>query len=131
MLHIRAEETRPPYSYSMGLGRRGLPDLIMVGVPEIGGKDCIGELARMLIEGNELPQNEPIHGVLPAIPLMLRPVPPAVARDWLLLAQEGVSADWKVLQVCWPDPEGKFSWEPGSDPKWAPQQPIFDLQRAL
>ena len=127
VLTIRAEKTRPPYSYSMGLGRQGLPDLIMVGVAEIAGKDCIGELARMLLEGKQLPLNEPIEGVLPAISLILRPVPPAIARDWLLLSSEGAPAGWTVLQVCWPDPEGKFPWEPGSDPRWAPQQPIFDL----
>lgn len=117
-------DTTTPFAYTVGLTAHGYPELLIVGLPPEIAHDLLNDLAARvydkaeqfshgqrisdLIAGHDavLVEGEPTDDLLPGV---------AIAR----YGREQV----RLLQVIWPDPQGRFPWHAGysMDPHVQPQ----------
>ncbi|WP_432833036.1 DUF4262 domain-containing protein [Dactylosporangium sp. CA-092794] len=128
VIHILPTDDEPdtatPFAYTVGLTAHGYPELLIAGLPPEIAHDLLNDLAARvydkaerfshgqrisdLIAGYEavLVEGEPTDDLLPGV---------AIAR----YGREQV----RLLQVIWPDPQGRFPWDAGysTDPHVQPQ----------
>lgn len=105
----------PPFGYSAGMLKTlGHPEVIIFGVhPHHGARiiNSIGEAAR---SGSPLPVNQPVHQIIHGYPAFLKPASPAACMKYMTIALRHYEGDdFQALQCFWPDPEGRFPWDPG------------------
>jgi hypothetical protein len=105
-------EGRPPFAYTVGLAARHLPELLTIGLPRDAAHPLLNALARDLMAGHQLPLNTPVIGYVPGYPLLLR-LASAKAAVHYAKAVEVRYDDYQVLQVVWPDDQGRFPGQPG------------------
>lgn len=106
----------PVYAYTVGLGRMGLSELMVVGMPHPMCGGLLNELAIQQVSAFKAGEHTmPGPVVIDCVERKLYLV--AVGRDEAakyapeVLERES-SAAWPVLQLCWADLEGVFPWEP-------------------
>lgn len=99
-----------PYCYTVGLTQsRGHPELFIRGVPIPTGHHLLADLIKRIPDGGRLATGEPIEK-LANFPLILRTFAPenrAIARFATLFYQDAFS----MLQLVWPDANGRFPWQ--------------------
>ena len=107
----------PVYAYTVGLGRMGIPELMVVGLPHPMCGALLNELA-----GQHVQEAKAGHKTMPG-PLVMDGVErrfyllPIGHEETALYAPEvlevGNVSQWPLLQLCWADRSGVFPWESG------------------
>lgn len=97
---------------TVGLTTRGLPELVVLGLPaEVGGA-LLHDLAERLLHGDladvEVADGEPVDGLLDGRPPVLLTV-----RQDLPSPAAGVFGTARLRQLVWPDRDGRMPWDPG------------------
>jgi len=119
------------WSYSVGLWhtlRR--PEVCVFGLPGNVGPQVLSGLANRIRQGVVLREGERRSDVIVGFDVTIRPVTP----DWYL-AFFGAGVDFyqrppmPMVQVCWPDKQGRFAWEADFDPNFRSHQPMLWLTR--
>lgn len=121
-------EDEPPFAYTVGLHKSfSHPELIVVGLPPdvaIGVLNGCGERVK---EGLPLPVAERIGGILEGYDVTFRPV-----RDEERYREHVGYAIWfnkgtafPLLQLLWPDKDGRFPGDPGAATFMAKRQPLL------
>lgn len=111
---------QPPFGYTVGLSRRGLPELVMVGLPPKTAHTILNAIARRLVDGAcTIEDGKLDHEVLQGFPAIYRKVPPAAVQDHLrvLIALSPAEQPPEVFQVVWPDQMGNFPGDAAADPQ--------------
>lgn len=108
----------PPFAYSVGQQPKGLPELIVFGLPPQVAGAMLYTLAGH-IEAEHAAGRAVGAGfiVVPDVPVRtaLLEVPAAAASEYATVAHERSAGQATYLQVVWPDEAGVFPWEPGYD----------------
>ena len=110
----------PPFAYSVGQQAKGLPELIVFGLPPQVAGAMLYTLAGHM--ETERAAGRPVGEgfvMVPDIPVRtaLLPVTVAAASKYAEVAHERSKGQASYLQVVWPDEAGVFPWEPGYDGK--------------
>ncbi|HEU5150675.1 MAG TPA: DUF4262 domain-containing protein [Iamia sp.] len=126
-------DTDPPlprYAYTVGFEDRfDFPELCLFGLAPVACRGLFGLVADALAGGTELPVGAPFIGLLDGgQPCALLPVDapssvalfPALAEHHRLAGAD--AADFRMVQLAWPDPAGNLPWEPAFAPDLAPVQ---------
>lgn len=118
----------PPFAYSMGQHAKGLPELIVFGIPPAFAVPLLYELAAHLeaehAAGRPVgPGNVNLDGY--QLPTALIEVPVEAARPYATVADELSNGQATYLQAVWPDRAGLFPWQPGFDTTFSAQQTII------
>lgn len=116
-----ADPPFPRYAHTIGFEDRfAFPDLCVFGLAPVACQGLFALLADALDGGTELPVGVPFIGLLEDDqPCALLPVEPTDAEGLFpSLAEHQRLADrpadqLRVLQLVWPDPEGRLPWERG------------------
>lgn len=118
-ISVGGDETARPFSYSIGLSGRDLPDIVVVGLAGVTGHTLIHELLEL---DQPLELGREYHKVARDLPVRLvEPLPGVMEEMHQSRAfHEAVHPDkpWRALQLLWPDPSGKFPGEEGWDSKF-------------
>ena len=106
----------PPFAYTMGLHAKGLPELLVFGLPpQVAGGllyELTAHLERDLAAGRPVgPGEVTLDGV--AVPTALLEVAGESAREYATVADDLSQGQAKYLQAVWPAPDGIFPWEAG------------------
>lgn len=117
------EPASPPFAYTIGLSRLGGPELLITGLPGRVSAGILNNLGELVRAGHALGPGRR-DGVLDnGVPLELRPF--AAERYQEFLGQLIWFADTfaagvrpAVLQVVWPDRDGRFPWDAGLEAKY-------------
>lgn len=134
-------EPFPHYCYTVGLVSKGLPDLIVVGL-DIRTSIAVGDelITRAManaIVGQAVPAaggfepfelNKELLDVFKGTRAMLVDVPPAEAAKRSLFAHDYAAAVDKppeLIQLVWPDRNGRLPFEDGADPRFIEAQPVL------
>lgn len=105
----------PSFSYTVGLTEAGLPELIIVGLPERTAGLILNQLARRALEKEldvgqkcELPNGDG------SLSYLIGSVSPANVRKYLKIAAVLYDRNRiRSLQVIWPSKEGLFPGDEG------------------
>jgi hypothetical protein len=123
-----ARDDEPPFAYTVGLFRTlGHAELIVVGLRHELMHAMLNNLGERARDGGPLPVDAPIAGVIEGHDVRLRPVRAAESyRDHVGYAMWfNGGREFPLLQVVWPDADGRFPGEPGADDRLAAQQPLL------
>lgn len=108
-----AEEPGVPFSYTVGLSGKGLPELAMYGLPVRTGHQLLNMVARQMVDaGVPLATGQRIENVLEN-DVALVAVAMTNTTD-LNLVREVYGSVAAAVQLCWPDRDGLLPWEQGS-----------------
>lgn len=103
----------PLYSYTIGLTARGLPEVLLVGLPLNMAADVLTEAAMEVRDGTRWAHGQRVVGIMASRPVMVRHVT-ATPMISPIRAIDRYGADAvRLLQVVWPDHEDRFPGEPG------------------
>lgn len=121
----------PFFNYSIGLHAKGLPEIIVLGLPLQVGNALINEVAKLFLAqkamGNELPNEI----ALPQWPVnfALLPADLANARELAVGAHTRSGGVASFLQIVWPDKEGRMPWASGVTDSFREAQPLLGVVR--
>lgn len=134
-------EPFPHYCYTVGLVSKGLPDLIIVGLDirtSIAvGDELITRAMANVIVGQAVPAvsgfkpfdlNKELLDVFKGSRAMLVDVPPVEAAKRSLFAHDYAAAVDKapdLIQLVWPDRNGRLPFEEGAEPGFSEEQPVL------
>lgn len=125
------EGASPPFSYTVGLAAKDLPELIMVGLEPDIARSALNRAASRLAAGEALRYGQPLLEIIAGMSVVPRAVPPDVAERMMrfthLLAMK---KPWSAIQIVWSDPAGRFPGEAQYDTGWLSLQPMLELHTA-
>lgn len=100
-----------PVCYTLGLfATKGLPELVVSGLPPETGQSILNTLASRLVTGElKLDSTKDYADVFEGFPARFRPLPPETA-ELLNLAQAFAPAGYvaPAWQLLWPGTDGRF-----------------------
>lgn len=134
-------EPFPHYCYTVGLVGKGLPDMIVVGLDVrtamAAGNEIITRAMANAIVGQAVPTvggfkpfdlNQELLDVFKGTRAMLVDVSPAQAAKRSLFAHDYAAAmdtAPDLIQLVWPDRNGRLPFEDGADPRIIEVQPVL------
>ena len=115
------------FSYTIGLWPQH-PEIIVVNLPQRIAKQVLGTLHDRVRAGETFEPDKLYAEVLRNYDVAIQDVPPDAQADHFRWAdwfhQEHGEWPFATVQMVWPDPHGKFPWEPGYEAEACPQ-PVF------
>jgi hypothetical protein len=126
----------PGWVHTIGLGERfGHPELIVFGNDFGVLSPLLNALGERIRSGTRLADGAELPGVLEGLRLTLR----SVAAKWVEPFLGNAAWHYKrdhvaALQCFWPDPAGRFPWQPEFEPSLREDQPLLferETHRAL
>jgi len=126
---VPPEAGTPGWALSIGLfERHAHPELLVFG-PDLGViGPLLHHLARRVDGGDRLEPDTDRSDLLEGQPLAFRTVVPKWYGPFLgNAAWHYRSEDFPALQVFWPDPGGRYPWDPAGDAGWRDDQPLLYL----
>lgn len=106
----------PGFAYTAGLSLHGHAEIIVSGLPPSTGQMLLNDLAKRVRDsGDDLATNTPMDDVIENLSVILIPV--TDPRKYIsiadtLLQKKVAGAHAAAVQMVWPDPNGRFPWEP-------------------
>jgi len=111
----------PTYSYTVGfVDRFGFPDVCIFGLTPVACRGLFGLVADAVAGGTQFPVGDAFIGLLDGgQPCAFLPVdaPSSVGMFPSLVDHQRINRrepnEFQLVQLAWPDPNGKLPWEPG------------------
>jgi hypothetical protein len=115
----------PPFAYTVGLTNFDRhPELVIFGVDHDTAAAILNELSGRVQAGERLTAGQRLEGLVEAAyPMVLLAVHDPASH--LAVACRLLGDELTALQVVWPDPAGRFPWEPAHDPRFLVMQPLL------
>jgi hypothetical protein len=123
-------ESMPEWAYSIGIWHTlRAPEVCVFGLPARTGMNIVNVVGDLLREGGRLEEGQRRDDVLNGYDVVVRMVQPHWYQRFF-----GAGIDFyqrppmPMMQVFWPDREGRLPWEPGADDWCRESQPQLWLQ---
>jgi hypothetical protein len=113
--------------HTIGLGERfAHPELIVFGNDFSVLCPLLNALGERIRAGARFAAGSELRGVIEGLPIAFR----SVAAKWIEPFLGNAAWHYRretvpALQVFWPDPSGRFPWQPECDPTWRADQPLL------
>lgn len=108
-----AEDDNVPISYTIGLTEHDLPELCIVGINPDTSQSFLNSLARRATANGAFQHGQRIGDLAEGLDMVIVDGP-ATGLIQPTIALHYFGPDRVRLQQCvWPDPDGRFPWEPG------------------
>jgi len=124
---IEAEDDLPPFAFSIGLHRTFQhPEIIMFGMSPRQLHAFINECGHQIKAGKRMPTDQHVHDILEGYPCVFKNVPRDQYYDHVGYARwyyEG--DDFPLIQLVWPDRDGRFPWDPAASESFRHRQPAL------
>src|SRR5215204_4600967 len=115
-----ADDPKPlaPFGYSIGMAEHGLPEFIIFGLRQDQAHAVVSNaVSEMRDNLKAAPADGHVTNELASVPMIYRDVPAEdAAKEHTVQAEVRYGRAVPVVQIVWPDRDGKFPWEPGCDP---------------
>lgn len=107
----------PGFCYSTGIYRTfNIPELFISSLPQVLCSEIVENYVDAFKESKEIPLNKNLNFLTDRFPIFLIEVPVSNLRDYILSSiRIYKNADYKYLQVIYPDTKGNFPNEAGYD----------------
>jgi hypothetical protein len=132
LVPAQPEAGRPPFAHTIGLHRTfGAPEVICFGLDLATLHALLNLSGEALREGRQLELQLPFEGILSAYPVTFQPVDSRHLPDHLGYAiWFHECRPFPVLQLVWPDQDGRFPWDPNCAETTRSLQPRLYLDLA-
>lgn len=119
---VFGDKDEPPFAYTVGLAGRGLPELIVSGLPMGAAQPVLNDLARRAVDGIARLEHGARFTDLLANEVPMRLIgtdyeaakaETGVARNVQIIQTGDPHAEIEVLQLLWPDKEGRWPGDEG------------------
>jgi hypothetical protein len=129
---VPADEEGPGFAYTIGLWHtHGAPELAVFGLDIRTMHELLNALGCEGAAGDTLRSDTERHGIIEERPLFLKTADLRWYREFFGRAISFYRRPpFPVLQVVWPDPAGRFLWQPGTDERYQESQPQLWLDPA-
>jgi Domain of unknown function (DUF4262) len=110
---------RPAFAYTVGLEETSnRPELAVVGLSGDAASGVLGDFADHVMGGGEMPTEALFQGILPGgLACALLPVDLDRWGEWFAgLSDYYQHLPYRVLQLVYPDPAGRFPWDDDVNP---------------
>lgn len=110
----------PSFAYTIGLSHRGVPDILVLGLPAEAALPILNEIARQLIEDESKTADGTLLHKVANLPLKVAAADQAHAQYFAKMSQsyaETQGIDATFVQIILPDAKGLFPGDPGCDHK--------------
>ncbi|MEV7404535.1 DUF4262 domain-containing protein [Streptomyces sp. NPDC091267] len=129
---VPADDEGPAFAYTIGLWHtHSVPELAMFGLDVQLMQELLNAVGHRAVAGTSLESGQEHHDIIEKSPLVLKS---ADLRWYRPFFGQAISfyrrPPFPVLQVVWPDAEGRFLWQPGTDARYRRSQPQLWLQPA-
>ena len=112
---VMATAEAPPYAYSVGMCKLGKPEVLILGLDYETSHQLINDICERLVQGLATAAHGEVLEQVANFPLRVC-VPPEGRTDAYALGAQRYAQEFghevKVVQVLWPDPEGRFTDDP-------------------
>jgi len=138
---IVGDHRAPPWAFTIGLRERfEHAEVIAFGLPPEDLQSLLNRVGQRVSQGQRHLGGARVEGILADLPCAFESVHPrwtSVFADnigWFYQQSfeatgRPVPADAdRLVQCFWPDPEGRFPWDPEFDPELRPLQPLLGLE---
>ena len=124
---VPGEGETPGWAWTLGLFERfEHPELAIFGMPLEDMHRVLNLLGLRVKRGLRLGDGARVAGIFQGYALALRQVDARWVDPFFgNVAWHYERADVPLLQVLWPDPQGRFPWEDDFDPAWRREQPLL------
>lgn len=125
--NVLGDEEGPGFAYSIGFPHSfGVPEILIVGLDSSRAYDLLRTVAEAAASdpGLDVPSLSAVH--VDGHPCRFLPVPRTRYADFVLSAiwfHEG--SEFDLLQLVWPDAEGRFPWHGEVRPEVRRVQPVL------
>jgi hypothetical protein len=128
---IKAVGGLPGWAFTAGLWHTfGSPEVAMFGLRVADMQVWLNDVGEQIRSGQTFDPDERRMGILPGFPVTFRPVHEGWYRDLLGYAMWFAQRPpLPVVQVVWPDTEGRFPWDPGCGTRCLFDQPQLWLAK--
>ncbi|MCP2323622.1 hypothetical protein HDA40_002129 [Hamadaea flava] len=110
---LQAVSVDVPFAYTVGLTERDLPELLIVGVRHDTAISLLNDLARRANSSGPLLHGQRLDDLITGLDVLILEGPAdGLLRPSAALYLYGPGAV-RLQQCVWPDPDGRFPWEPG------------------
>jgi hypothetical protein len=121
---VFGSDTSPTFSYTVGLAAKGLPEIVVFGLPAQVAHQFLNDLGRRFTSTGVPPLDTDLTDIAEDYPARLVPVPRAEADKYMFATKHRYPA-YTAVQLVWVDTNSLFPWESGFDPDLALKQPIL------
>jgi hypothetical protein len=121
----------PKFSYTIGLYLSfGHPELLVAGLPPEKAMPIVNLIGERVAKGEAFASGTVSTEILRNLPVSFRAVDPAHYPEWIGLGlwfyRSLRPGELPLLQIVWPDREGRFPWDEGFDESLRAFQPVVD-----
>ena len=122
---IPSDDSGPGWAFTIGLWHNHrLPELAMFGLDIHDMHACLNTLAEQSVAGRPPAAGEERHDILTDLPVVLKKVDyrwyEAFFGTAIMFYRR---PPFPVLEVVWPDKDGRFPWQPESGTRYRQAQP--------
>lgn len=121
---VFGSDTSPAFSYTVGLAAKGVPEIIVFGLPPQVAHAFLNALGRRFTTDGVPALDTDLHDVAEDYPARLVPVP-RLEADKYMFATKHRYPDYTALQLVWTDENSRYPWDAGYNPKLVEQQPVL------
>lgn len=125
MTSVFSDGESPPFSYSTGLARLGLPEILVFGLSPQNAGQLINIVGRMMRDDGVRFELETPYEEISAYPMIFRRLPDSAKAEYMRVTGTVCGPEFEALQMIWPDPKGCFPWEAGFDEHFRPHQTML------
>lgn len=126
-VEVAGDEFGAPYVFSVGTWRRlGVPEAVVIGLPDGMGRMLIDAYVRRVRAGERFLPGRMYEGFFEGVPVMVERVArghyPEFFGSALLVYPNG---DFPAVQLIVATPEGAWPWQPDAPAGFAEWQPVL------
>ena len=114
VVKVLEDDDGPAFDYTVGLQHSfGHPELIVVGLPLEVAHAVLNVAGQLIRRGVRYSEGPDFDDILENRACVFRTMPESRYRDylgWALWFYDGAS--FPALQLIWPDPQGRWPWDP-------------------
>jgi hypothetical protein len=125
VVKVMEDDAGPAHAFSIGLHEtHDHPEIVVTGPDLDVLHQLVNALGEDVREGRRFEPGQEYDRILAGLRCHFRTVHPANYGDFLGYAGwYYAGAAFPALQCVWPDPQGRFPWDPDFPAELAPQQP--------
>jgi len=125
--NVFADEERPGFIYSTGFWYCfKAPEVIIFGLPQEVAHQVLWLLFERLEAGERFNTDQPVPDILTGYNVRFCPAPESAFPEYLGWNRWFYGGDtFEVLQLIFPDMEGRFPWENGVSQDFKAMQPVL------